>query len=435
MEKEQRKRRRKRHAKRGQNEGSIHQRQSDDRWVGAVSLGYENGKLKRKYYYATTREAVADKVTDALSNLKKGLPIVSERLTVGDFLDRWLQDCVKTSVRPKTYDSYSQIVRLYLKPDLGHISLAKLSPHQVQLFLNRRHASGGEDEKPLSARTVQYIRAVLRKALGQALKWGHVARNVALLVDPPRAARPEIHPFTAEQTLAFLKQIKGGRLEALYTVALALGLREGEAFGLRWTDIDLEARTLHVKFSLQRIDGKAQLVETKTKESRRLLALPDCIIPALRAHRVRQLKEKLEAGEDWQMWEGGPLVFTTPIGTPLDPSNVLKQFQAALKAAELPKLRFHDLRHSCATLLLAQGVSPRAIMEILGHSTITLTMNTYTKVLTPTLRAAADSMNRLLTDGTTNEAEKASGEPNSGPVAVSVAVNAPSSYIQHSPEN
>jgi integrase len=153
------------------------------------------------------------------------------------------------------------------------------------------------------------------------------------------------------------------------------------------------------------------------------------IIAALRAHRARQLQEKLKAGDEWEKWEGGPLVFTTPIGTPLDPSNVLKQFQATLKAAGLPKLRFHDLRHSCATLLLAQGVSPRAIMEILGHSTITITMNTYTKVLTPTLRAAADSMNQLLADGIKPEDASPSPEPETRPVAVSVAVNATSSYI------
>jgi integrase len=427
--------RKKRSGKRGQGEGTIHQRASDGRWVGAVSLGYENGKLRRKYFYGTTREAVADKVNDALSSLKKGLPIVSERLTLGDFLDRWLNDCVKTSVRPKTYCSYSQIARLYLKPDLGHVSLAKLSPHQVQLFLNRRYVSGGEDGKPLSARTIQYVRAVLRKALGQALKWGHVARNVALLADPPRARRPELQHFTAEQVVAFLKQIKGNRLEALYTVALAMGLREGEAFGLRWSDIDFDARILHVRVALQRLEGKAQLVETKTKESRRSLAVPDLIITGLRAHRVRQLKEKLEAGDKWQTWEGGPLVFTTPIGTPLDPSNVLKQFQSTLKVAGLPKLRFHDLRHSCATLLLAQGVSPRAIMEILGHTTITITMNSYTRVLTPTLRAAADSMDRLLTDGSQSQDEEPSPEQKREPVAVSVAVNAPSSYILNTRKN
>lgn len=250
---------------------------------------------------------------------------------------------------------------MYVKPDLGQIQLEKLTPQHVQHFMNVRLASG------LSARTVQYARAVLRCALGQALKWGLVARNVATLVDPPRHKQHEIVPLTLDEIKGFLRAISGHRFEAVFYVAIALGLREGEVLGLRWQDVDLKAATLKVNTSLQRIEGKLQLVEPKTARSRRTLPLPENVITMLRAHRVRQLEAQILAGSQWQ--EFG-LVFTSNIGTPLIARNVVRDFHKILRKAGLPHHRFYDLRHSCASLLLAQGIGMRTIMEILGHSQI-----------------------------------------------------------------
>lgn len=289
-----------------------------------------------------------------------------------------------------TYASYACLIRIHLIPELGHVPLAKLSPQQVQALLNRKLASG------LAPRRVAMIRGVLRTALNQALRWGLVARNVATLVTPPRAAHFEVRPLDPAQARAFLDAVRGDRLEALYTVALALGLRQGEALGLRWDDVDVEAGVLHVRHALQRIDSKLQLVEPKSARSRRTIVLPDIVRDALRAHRVRQAEQRLGVGAEWE--ETG-FVFTTALGRPLNDSNVTHMFQRHLARAGLPHQRFHDLRHACASLLLAQGVGPRVVMELLGHSQIALTLNTYSHVLPGLQKQAAVQMDALLTNG------------------------------------
>lgn len=305
---------------------------------------------------------------------------------VGQFLERWLADVVKSSVRPRTHQSYALHVRRDLGPTLGHHQLNKLSPEHVQAMINAKLAQG------LSPRTVQIIRAVLRRALGQALKWGLVARNVATLIDPPRSTKPQIQPLSPRQGQILLEAARGDRLEALYRVALSLGLRQGEALGLRWSDIDMEARVLHVRQALQRVDGALRVVPLKTDRSRRSLPLPEVLVGALHDHRDRQREARRAAGDRWRETE---FVFTSTIGTPAEPRNVTRSFKALLIRAGIPDIRFHDLRHSCASLLVAQGVHPRVVMEILGHSQISLTMNTYAHVLPDEQREAATIMDRL----------------------------------------
>jgi integrase len=373
--------------KRGHNEGSIYKR-DDGRWVAIVTLGYEGGKRKRKSFYGETRKDVQEQLTKALRDLQQGLPIASERLTVGDFLQRWLEDVVKGKKEPKTYASYAQLVRLHLAPELGRIALAKLSPQEVQEFINRKQAAG------LSPRTIQYLHAILRAALNRALKWGLVSRNVATLVEVPSVRRKPTQFLEPEQARRLLDDIRGDRLEALYTVALAIGLREGEALGLRWQDVNLETGTITVQVGLQRVEGKLQLKNLKTEHSRRSISLPQFANAALRSHRARQLEERLQAGE---LWEEHGLVFTTALGKPLDSRNVVRRFKRALQQAGLPDQRFYDLRHTCASLLLVQGVHPRVVMEILGHSQISLTMNTYSHVAPQLQGEAAERMHRLLT--------------------------------------
>ncbi len=283
-------------------------------------------------------------------------------------------------------------MRLYLTPALGRHQLAKLQPEHVQTLMNQMLEAGGKDGQGLSPRTVQRARAVLRRALNQALKWGMVPRNVATLVDPPRSRTPRFTTLRPEQGRVLLDAARGDRFEALYRVALSLGLRQGEALGLRWEDVELQAGTLRVAVALQRFDGKLQLVEPKTDRSRRVLSVPTALVSALKAHRARQLQERLLAGDRWR--DSG-LVFTSRIGTPLEPRNVTRAYKALLTRAGLPDIRFHDLRHSCASLLVAQGLHPRVVMETLGHSQISLTMNTYAHVLADVQREAAVTMDRL----------------------------------------
>jgi integrase len=341
----------------------------------------------RRVLYGRTRAEVQDKLLAVQGDVRAGLPVPTRHQSVGEFLKVWLDEVAGPSVRPRTYRSYEQVLRLHVIPDLGKVHLAKLSPQQVQRLLNNKTKAG------LSPRTVRIIRDVLRNALNRALQWGLVSRNVAAVVDVPHIPRADVRVFSPDQARQFLAHVKGDRQEALYTVALALGLRQGEALGLKWEDVDLEAGCLHVRHALLRLGGRLELSEPKTALSRRTIPLPSIAITALRAHRSRQLQDRLLAGSRWK--EAG-FVFTTTVGTPMDGPTVTKRFQAALAAAGLPRQRFHDLRHGCASLLLAQGVAPRVVMELLGHSDVRLTMNVYTHVASELQQAAADSMEALL---------------------------------------
>ena len=218
--------------------------------------------------------------------------------------------------------------------------------------------------------------------------------NVATLVEPPRAVRKQVQPLSAEQVRVLLEATKDDRLGPLIHVAIASGLRQGELLGLRWEDLDLEAGALTVRFAMQRVDGKQTFIEPKTHLSRRTVTLPASAVAALRLQRTRQLEERLLAGSRWQDWN---LVFASTIGTPMEPSNVTHRFQRLVVDAGLPCQRFHDLRHCSASLLLATGASPREIMGRLGHSQISLTMNTYAHLSPALEREAADRLEALLT--------------------------------------
>jgi integrase len=406
--------------RRGANEGTIFQ-ERPGKWRAIVSVGHRNGRRIRKTFTAGTRREVREKLTKALRDHQLGINVAPQRQTVSQFLQSWLMEVAKQNVRSSTFASYEWIVREHLIPGIGPTPIAKLSAQQLQSFLNDRltvvkcpqckrqmspaqfpdhlrktHADKAErmkTPKPLAPRTVQHIHATLRVALAQAEKWGIVPRNVASLVDAPHVPHKQMRLLTPEQAQRFLKSIMEDRLEALYSVAMALGLRQGEALGLRWADIDLDRGTLTVANTLQRIDSKLQLVETKRDRSRHTITLPQICVKALWRHRVRQDEERRNAEELWQ--ETG-FVFTTTCGTPLDGPTVTHRFQKALRTAQLPHMRFHDLRHTCATLLLAQGVHPRLVMDILGHSQIAVTMNTYSHVIPTMQKEIAMRMDEIL---------------------------------------
>ncbi len=369
--------------RRGNGEGSIYQRK-DGKWCAAATTpdGY------RKVLYGTTREAVRRKLTGIQHSIDSGTYTDAAGLTLGKYLDQWLQEVVKPSVRRWTYLGYEVHVRLHIKPILGTVALDRLTPMHVQSMINRKLQEG------LSPKSVKYIRGTLRTALNQAIRWGLLSRNAATMVELPKATRYEIRPFTTDEARRFLAAIKGDRLEALYSVALTMGLRQGEALGLRWQDIDLDMGYIRVSKQLQRLDGKLQLVDLKTDRSRRTLVIPASIVDGLRQHKVRQAEERAATGNSVRRDD---LVFTTPEGEPLEGTTVSRHFHRHLDQAGLSQRRFHDLRHSCATLLMVQGVSPRVVMDVLGHSEIAMTMNTYSHVIPELRRDAADRMDDLLT--------------------------------------
>ena len=419
--------------RRGRGEGGITKR-SDGRWMAQADLGWQDGKRRRKTLYGRTKREVQDKLRATLQRINDGLPPLPEQETVGGYLRRWLK--VKSGqVRPRTYESYEQAVRLHLLPGLDRLRLAKLAPSDVATWLDvhRRQGAG--------PRTIQYARSVLRAALSQAVRWELVSRNAAALTDPPRHRSREIQPLTSEQAKMLLAAVAGHRLEALITVAVALGLRRGEALALRWDAVDLDAGVLSVRYTLDRtggdpvarkslaaerdrllarlkattdsvtrralaeslaetrrqlkaVQGSLRFAEPKTDRGRRTITLPGLVATALHEHRTRQIEERMAAGSRWRDWG---LVFTTPIGTPIGTHSLHRMFKTILRGAGLPDIRYHDLRHTAATLLLAQGVAPRTIMETLGHSQIGLTLNTYGHVVPTLQREAAAKMNEILT--------------------------------------
>lgn len=386
-------------ARRGNGEGTIGQR-LDGRWEARIDLS-SGGKRRRKSIYGRTRQEVQRRLTAALRARDQGVTVrTNERLTVGAYLDAWLRDTVRPSVRMATYVSYEGHVRGHLAPAIGSIPLVRLTPQDVRLLQARGLAAG------LTPRTVQHIHATLRTALQQALRDDLVTRNVASLVKAPKIERHHTTVLDPDQARTLLAAARDDRLGALYVVAASMGLRQGEALALGWLDVDFDAGTISISRTLQRIPKALRdpedtgygthyrLVEPKTASSVRTVSMPKVAAAALREHRVRQLQERIAAGPAWQASDD--LVFTTTIGTPLDSRNVTKAFQALLKRAGLPFMRFHDLRHSAATLMLAQGVQPRVVMEVLGHSQIAVTMNLYAHVIPALERDAADRMDAVL---------------------------------------
>ena len=373
--------------KRGNGEGSIFRR-ADGRWAASLTIGYNaKGLQERKDYYGRSRAEVVGKLDKARKMLAEGRPLSPEKQTVAQFLNRWLTDVVHQSVSPKTHRTYSDLISKHISPALGRIDLQKLDPQQVQHFLNIKSESG------LSPTTVKHCRDCLRAALNVAMSWNLVVRNAAALAKPPKRVKRKPHVYDTDDAQAFLQAIKGHRLETLFLVALCIGVREGEVLALGWSAVDLERKMIHIRYSLQRVNRKLQLVPTKTEESQRSIRLPDLVVSSLVAHRERQQLEQLAAGDDWV--ETGR-VFTTTRGTMLDARNLLRSYYLLREVAALPKIRFHDLRHSAATLLRAAGIPTPAISKLLGHASTRTTEEVYSHVLPDMERQAAAKMDEIL---------------------------------------
>lgn len=410
----------------------------DGRWRAAVMAGWKiapDGRRtpERRVFTAATRHDVAEDLTAALRDRDRGINIRPGKQTVGDFLAGWLENTVRAAVRPKTYRSYEQMVRNHLAktvpaeewqkrhldavPGLKDVRLSKLTLQRVQQFLNEKLGAGN------SPALVQYLRVVLRIALNEALNGDLIARNVAELATPPKSEKREISPFTPEQAGRFLKAAMGHRLETLFTVGLAVGLRSGECSALRWPDVDMDAGRITVRHTFQRVKqpdekkGHLMLLPPKSEKSRRTIELPATCVAGLRAHKQRQEQERALAGS---RWKDTSHVFTSTIGTPIDDRKILKEFNTLVEAAKLPKQRFHDLRHACISLLGAQGVPLKVIAEIVGHSDVRLTQNVYQHVYQEAKTEAAAKMDALLS-GIATASENV--------VATSVATNQAPAHV------
>jgi integrase len=320
-----------------------------------------------------TRAEVNHKLTKAMANRDGGFIFDAGSLSVGEYLERWLADSVRGTVRPSTFEGHKHMVRPYIVPVLGHLRLKDLNPAHVRGLYREKLDSG------LSVATVRKMHSILSKALKQAVSDGLVPRNVCEAVKPPKVERKEINPLDREQAKALLKVASGDRLEALYVLAVHTGMREGELLGLKWEDVDLKRGVLRLRHGLVREGGKTALGDLKTPKSRRSVRLTRAAAGALRSHLDRQLEEMERMGS---LYQPGGLVFATQTGTLINPSNLRnRSFKPLLKRAGLRDMCFHDLRHTCATLLLSQGTHPKLVQELLGHATIAMTLDTYSHFL------------------------------------------------------
>jgi integrase len=380
--------------RRGNGEGTITQRKNGT-WEARITL--EDGK--RKSIYGKTRKEVQDKLKVALREQQQGTLVTASQQKLEDFLNDWLENTQKHSVKPRTFERYEEIVRLHINPVLGRHYLHKLTPQQVQAFYKKKL-----DEK-LSAKSIEVFHSVLHKALDTAVRWGLVARNVCDAVSPPRREQTEVTMLTIEQVRVLQEALRGHRLEALFLLAIATGMRRGEIMGLKWQDIDFEKGVLQVRRILTRVPTKLKTeaqtgsfveAETKTRSSRRSIVIASFALGALKKHRDRQEEAKIKAGP---LWQDHDYVFCTSVGTHLHPTkDLLDELNKITKKAGLPHLRFHDLRHVAATLLLSEGIHPKIVQEILGHSQISMTLDIYSHVLPHMQHEAMSKLNDLLAD-------------------------------------
>jgi len=372
----------------GNGSGTVYPRKNKNGKVTSYLGSYFTPDGKRRYVSAKTKTACREKMRRAISEADQGFVFDAGKQSVGGYMVRWLEDFAKADLAPRTYHNYKLQIREHIVPAFGPMKLSKLDTPNIQALYSAKLRDG------LKPSSVRYIHTVLHRALSKAVELRLIARNPAASADPPKVRHEEITPLSMDQTRVFLDAARGQKFEALYVLSLTCGLRMGESLGLKWSDIDLKAGTLRVNRQLQRIREGGGLVFSEPKNaSRRTIDLPQRALEALWTHRKRQAEEKLKAAD----YEDSGLVFATRRGTPQDAQNVInRHFKPLLKQADLPPIRWHDLRHTCATLLLGRGVHPKLVQHLLGHASITMTLDRYSHWIPSMGRQAADGMDEAL---------------------------------------
>jgi integrase len=367
--------------RRASGEGGLHHWKEKDLWVGRLTL--PNGKRKTKY--SKKQQIVKDWLLAERGKLKQGSYVPDEKMTVGAFMNRYLEDYGKQNLRQTTYDIYAGWINRHIIPELGKVRLSDLRPTHVSQLLTK------VSEKGLSKRSIQMIHGTLKQALNKAVKWELIARNPANMVSPPKVEKGIPSVWTREEVNIFLKSLEGDRWAAVYYLAMT-GMRKGEILGLPLSALNMKEGFVSVVQNLQYIRHKGLIFQTpKTAKSQRMIKLPEFILEALRIHLVR--RETLSQSPGWK--ESG-LVFTTDIGTPLYPTNVIRHFREKLVSTGLPRIPFHNLRHTTASLLLEKNVHPKLVSELLGHSSIVLTLSTYSHVINPMNTVVSDALDDLV---------------------------------------
>lgn len=389
--------------KRSNGEGSIYKRK-DGKWCATITLCNDllTGKSKRRSFYGNTRQEVSNKLIDAQSKIQNGSYVEPSDLTLESWLNYYLYEYKKTSLRPKTFENYEYVIRIHLIPRLGSELIMKLTPEIIQNFYNFLSTKGRNDgHGGLSPKTVRNIHNLLHDALELAVKSGKITRNVSEATTLPRKQPKQINPLSKEDEIKFLETASADRLGIAFIISLATGMRLGELLALRWSSVDILNGNIKVKQALVRVkifdddnNYKSNLIfqDPKTKAGIRNIPIPPNVHILLKAHRINQSKEKLLLGEKYQDMD---LVFCTIVGTPIEPRNFNRKFQQLLKKSGLEKTNIHALRHTYATRLLELNEHPKVVQELLGHSTIAVTLDTYSHVFPEIKQAAADKINDI----------------------------------------
>src|SRR5712692_1197578 len=369
-------------ARRGFGEGSIYPR-GDGRWVSYLRM--PDGR--KKFFSGRTRDVVKERLAEAQQQAHAGRLVMGRDQTVAQYLEHWLAEAVRHSVRPKTYENYDLCVRRLL-PHLGRVRLRALAPEHIQ------HALSKLLDRGLAARTVRQVHMVLRCSLKQAVLWRLIASNPSDAVKPPRAERKEMRTLSEEEVRRLLAVTAGTRHHSLWVFLVTTGVRLGEALALTWADIDFVEGRATIRRALQRQRGVARaFVEPKSSRGRRTVPFPPETLKALEAHRGNLDRERQQAAK---LWQENDLVFPSPDGRPRDMTYLSFTFHRGLRRAGLQRLRIHDLRHTAATHLLTKHVHPKVVQDLLGHSTIAITLDTYSHVLPALARDASGYMSSLI---------------------------------------
>ena len=376
-----------------------------DVWEALITLGRDpgTGKVKRLPVYGKTQQECRDKLIETLQSIKTQTFVEPHKITVESWLDTWLKEYKKDNIRPTTYSSYENIIRVHISPNLGKAFIKELRPEQVQRFYNERKASG------LSPRTIRNIHVVLHEALEQAMRNNLVIRNVSEATTLPKQEKKEMRVLTVKEQNKFMEVLSSDKMGIIFKLDLASGMRRGELLGLNWKDIDLKDGVIRVTRSLSRTkvnfdkeskENKTAIMfqKPKTKKGERSIPLFSSIVSDLKEHKAAEKDKFKDLGWDdikiKQHFKDG-LVFTNELGGHIEPRNLTRKFYGLIKAAGIPNANLHSLRHSYATRLLEMGVSPKVVQEILGHSTITLTLDTYSHVMPELKRDAVDKLSSL----------------------------------------
>jgi integrase len=368
---------------RGNGEGNV-RRRADGKWEARIMLDGRSKSL-----YGRTRQDVSVKLAAVIQDHDKGLsPVRDTNLTVGRFLADWLAIKKGTMRSPRAWEAYETIVRLHLLPSLGKIKLMHLSPAHVQRLYSEKAES-------LSPMTMRHVHAALHAALEHGIRQGLLYRNVTELAERPRVRKHEMSVWTQDEARQFLKTAERDRYYAMYCLALVTTMRQGELFALRWRDVDLHGGTVTVRAAVRRSRTRGmEIAEPKTDSSRRTIAIDSAVVEILTAHQERQVEERTALGDVWRDLD---LLFTDALGGPLRRYNMERRhYYPLLAKAGVPRIRFHDLRHTAATLLISRGVPINVVSHMLGHSSAALTLGVYVHNLPAMGRDAATIMGRTL---------------------------------------